>query len=133
MLFLVCIIECRPANRNILVVDIRQRVSQLLCRARAWIRYRVLQFEQMSNTITVRLPEDLAEWLEAAARKTGVPKGRIVREELERARNSAERPFLRWTGAIAGPGDLSMRKGFSGHRTVSDVRSSAGRNRISSR
>jgi len=73
----------------------------------------VLRFEQMGNTITVRLPEDLAEWLELAARKTGGPKGRLVREELERARNSAQRPFLRWAGAIAGPGDLSMRKGFS--------------------
>jgi predicted transcriptional regulator len=67
----------------------------------------------MSNTITVRLPADLAEWLELAARKTGVPKGRIVRQQLERARTSANRPFLRWAGAIAGPGDLSMRKGFS--------------------
>lgn len=76
-------------------------------------RMHVLRFEQMGNTITVRLPEDLAEWLELAARKTGVPKGRLVREELERARNSAQRPFLRWAGAIAGPSDLSMRKGFS--------------------
>ena len=67
----------------------------------------------MSITITVRLPEDLAEWLETAARKTGVPKGRIVREELEKARSAAGRPFLRWAGAIAGPSDLSMRKGFS--------------------
>ena len=33
MLSLVCIIECRPANRDISVVDIRQRVSQLLSRA----------------------------------------------------------------------------------------------------
>lgn len=73
----------------------------------------VLHFEQMGNTITVRLPEDLAEWLELAARKSGVPKGRIVREELARARNSADRPFLRWAGAVAGPTDLSMRKGFS--------------------
>jgi len=73
----------------------------------------LLRFEQMSNAITVRLPEDLAEWLETAARKTGIPKGRIVREELEKARNAAKRPFLRWAGAIAGPGDLSMRKGFS--------------------
>ena len=73
----------------------------------------VLHFEQMSNAITVRLPEDLAEWLETAARKTGIPKGRIVRQELEKARNAAKRPFLRWAGAIAGPSDLSMRKGFS--------------------
>ena len=34
----------------------------------------------MSNTITVRLPDDLAQWLNQTARKTGVPKGRIVRE-----------------------------------------------------
>jgi len=67
----------------------------------------------MSNTITVRLPEDLAKWLDHAARKTGLPKSRIVREELEKARNSANRPFLRLAGAIAGPSGLSMRKGFS--------------------
>jgi hypothetical protein len=73
----------------------------------------VLHFEQMSNTITVRLPQDLAEWLETEARKTGVPKGRIVREELEKARKSAKRPFLRWAGAISGPSGLSTRKGFS--------------------
>ena len=73
----------------------------------------MLHFEQMSNTITVRLPEDLAKWLDDAARKAGLPKGRIVREQLEKARNSAGRPFLRLAGAIAGPGDLSMRKGFS--------------------
>jgi hypothetical protein len=73
----------------------------------------VLHSVQMSNTITVRLPEDLAEWLADTARKTGVPKGRVVREELERARKSAHRPFLRLAGAVSGPPDLSTRKGFS--------------------
>jgi hypothetical protein len=73
----------------------------------------VLRFEQMSNTFAVRLPRDLAEWLETAAHKRGIAKGRIVREELEKARNAAKRPFLRWAGAIAGPSDLSMRRGFS--------------------
>lgn len=73
----------------------------------------LLHFGQMSNTITVGLPEDLAEWLETAARKAGIPKERIVREELEKARSAATRPFLRWAGAIAGPSDLSVRKGFS--------------------
>jgi predicted DNA binding CopG/RHH family protein len=73
----------------------------------------VLHFVQMSNTITVRLPEDLAKWLDHTARKTGLPKGRIVREELEKARNSANRPFLRLAGSVIGPSDLSMRKGFS--------------------
>jgi predicted transcriptional regulator len=67
----------------------------------------------MSNTITVRLLEDLAKWLDHTARRTGLPKGRIVREALEKARNSATRPFLRLAGAIVGRNDLSIRKGFS--------------------
>lgn len=73
----------------------------------------MLHSEQMSNTITVRVPEDLAEWLNDAARRTGVSKGRIVREELEKARNSPRRPFLRLAGTVAGPADLSSRKGFA--------------------
>jgi len=67
----------------------------------------------MSNTLSVRLPENLAQWLDQTARKTGLPKGRIVREELERAKNSREPGFLRWAGAVDGPADLSQRKGFS--------------------
>ena len=73
----------------------------------------VLHSEQMSNTITVRVPEDLAEWLDETARRTGVSKGRIVREELEKARISPRRPFLRLAGTVAGPADLSSRRGFS--------------------
>jgi hypothetical protein len=73
----------------------------------------VLQFDQMRNTISVRLPEDLAEWLSDTAQMTGVPQGRIVREQLERARTSEKRPFLRLAGAVNGPRDLSSRKGFS--------------------
>jgi predicted transcriptional regulator len=67
----------------------------------------------MSNTITIRIPSDLAQWLDETARKTGVPKGRIVRNELEKARNSESQPFLRLAGAITGPANLSTRKGFS--------------------
>ena len=67
----------------------------------------------MSNTLTIRLPEDLANWLEETSRKTGIPRGRIVKMELERAQQTAERPFLRHAGVIEGPPDLSTRKGFS--------------------
>ncbi|MBZ5584695.1 MAG: BrnA antitoxin family protein [Acidobacteriia bacterium] len=67
----------------------------------------------MSNTITVRLPEDLAEWLDATARRMGVPRGRIVRAQLEKARHEKKRPFLKLAGAVTGPADLSTRKGFS--------------------
>lgn len=73
----------------------------------------MLQFLQLSNTFTVRLPEDLASWLDETARKTGLSRGRIVRIELERAREISKQPFLRLAGKINGPPDLSMRKGFS--------------------
>ena len=67
----------------------------------------------MSNTLTIRISSDLAQWLDETARKTGVPKGRIVREELEKARKSEGRPFMQLAGIVAGPTNLSTRKGFS--------------------
>ena len=73
----------------------------------------VLDSDQMSNTITVRLPEDLAGWLKAVSHKSGVPRGRIIREQLELARRREKQPFLRLEGLIEGPSDLSTRKGFS--------------------
>ena len=73
----------------------------------------MLRLMQMSNTLTVRIPEDLAQWLDETARKTGVPKGRIIREELEKARKSEGRPFIQLAGTVAGPRNLSTRKGFS--------------------
>jgi predicted transcriptional regulator len=67
----------------------------------------------MSITITVRLPEDLAEWLDGAARKAGVPRGGIARDQLERARRAQKQSFPRLAGAVSGPPVLSTRKGFS--------------------
>ncbi len=67
----------------------------------------------MSHTITVRLTPDLAEWLEVTARKSGVPQGKIIRDQLERARASEAKSFMRFAGAVKGPRDLSKRKGFS--------------------
>lgn len=73
----------------------------------------VLRSERMRCTISVRLPEDLVEWLDAVAREAGVSRGQIVREQLELARRREKQPFLRLAGSIAGPPDLSIRKGFS--------------------
>jgi hypothetical protein len=68
----------------------------------------------MSHTITVRLPKELAEWLASTAARAGVSQGHIIREQLERARSArGERKFMRLAGAVAGPRDLSKRKGFS--------------------
>jgi hypothetical protein len=68
----------------------------------------------MSNTITIRLPEELNQWLEAESQATGLPKGRIVREQLELLRTkNARQPFLDLAGSVEGPADLSQKKGFS--------------------
>ncbi len=67
----------------------------------------------MSETITIRLNKELAEWLEQTATKAGVSQGQLVREQLERLRaNRANRAFLRLAGVVRGPKDLSQRKGF---------------------
>lgn len=68
----------------------------------------------MSQTITIRLSKDLADWLSRVASKSGVPQGRIVRDQLEKAKASdSSQPYMRLAGAVRGPKDLSRRKGFS--------------------
>ena len=68
----------------------------------------------MSHTLTIRLPQALARWLEEEARETGVAQGQIVREQLERARAASRRQsFMRLAGAVRGAKDLSTRKGFA--------------------
>jgi hypothetical protein len=68
----------------------------------------------MSHTITIRLNKELAAWLEEAAAESGVPQGKIIRDQLEKVRQgSSDRSFMRLAGSISGPKDLSTRKGFS--------------------
>ena len=67
----------------------------------------------MRKTLTLRLPDDLAEWLTATAQETGLSQGSIIRQELENARRMRNRPFLRLAGKISGAADLSRRKGFA--------------------
>jgi len=69
----------------------------------------------MSHTITIRLPDDPVRWLEDVARATGIPKGRLIRDQLEKARqrDTREKGFMRLAGVIGGDQDLSMRKGFA--------------------
>lgn len=68
----------------------------------------------MSQTITVRLSKELSVWLEETAARTGVPQGRIVREQLEKARTAkGSKTFMRLAGIMRGPKDLSQRKGYS--------------------
>lgn len=67
----------------------------------------------MSNTITVRLPDELIQWLDCESQATGIPKGRIVREQLEQLRTrKARQPFLDLAGSIEAAPGLSEKKGF---------------------
>jgi predicted DNA-binding ribbon-helix-helix protein len=68
----------------------------------------------MSKTLTIRLTDEQAAWLEQAARRTGLPQGRIVRDQIERVRESGNLPsFMRLAGTASGAANLSTRKGFS--------------------
>jgi predicted DNA-binding protein len=68
----------------------------------------------MSHTLTIRLTEELLAWLKEVSRRTGLPVGRIIREQLENAKSEKRNQrFLRHAGKINGPSDLSSRKGFS--------------------
>jgi hypothetical protein len=68
----------------------------------------------MGQTITVRLTKQLATWLAATAERTGLSQGRIVRDQLEKAKAAGRgRAFMRLAGSVRGPRDLSSRKGFS--------------------
>jgi predicted transcriptional regulator len=69
----------------------------------------------MGHTITIRLDSDLAEWLAREAKRTGVSQGKIVRDQLERAKAGASaQAFMRLAGIVrGGPRDVSTRKGFS--------------------
>ncbi|MHB8218545.1 MAG: ribbon-helix-helix protein, CopG family [Candidatus Sulfotelmatobacter sp.] len=69
----------------------------------------------MSNTLTVRLPDELLERLREKSRSTGLPVGRVVRQALETSLDGEEKnPLLEFAGLIkGGPRDVSSRKGYS--------------------
>jgi hypothetical protein len=75
----------------------------------------VIQLSQMSHTLTIRLTDELLAWLKERSLRTGIPMGRLIRQQLESARsNGGKQRFLRHLGEISGgPPDLSSRKGFS--------------------
>ena len=73
-----------------------------------------IRFCHMSPTITVRLPKDLALWLEETASRSGISQGELIREQLAKAKSGgAAQSFMRLAGTVQGARDLSTRKGFS--------------------
>ena len=74
----------------------------------------MLQLWHMSHTLTIRLTDEILAWLKEMSRRTGLPVGRIIRQQLESAKGErGNQRFLRLAGKINGPPDLSSRKGFS--------------------
>ena len=73
----------------------------------------------MSNTLTIRLPEELLAQLRQRARRTGLPMGQLVRQALvttlaEDSPAGGNQAWRKYVGIIkGGPRDLSTRKGFS--------------------
>jgi predicted transcriptional regulator len=68
----------------------------------------------MSNTLTVRLPEELIERLREKSRRTGLPVNRVVRQSLEKTlEQNTEPAWMKHAGTISGPKNLSSRKGYS--------------------
>jgi len=69
----------------------------------------------MSNTLTVRLPEELLDRLREKARRTGLPMSQMVRQSLEKTLNGGgNQAWRKFAGILKdGPPDLSSRKGYS--------------------
>lgn len=73
----------------------------------------------MSNTLTIRFPDELLDRLREKSRRTGLPMGQVVRQFVENGL-SEERPstandaWRKYVGIFKdGPPDLSSRKGYS--------------------
>lgn len=75
-----------------------------------------MYYIRLMRTMTVRLPEALADEIETESRKRGVSKSDVVRERLERARKDDKLPphlerIADLIGSVDGlPEDLSARK-----------------------
>jgi hypothetical protein len=79
-----------------------------------WHTNSVLQLGHMSHTLTIRITEELLAWLKEMSQKTGLPVGRLIRQQVESAKaKQGNQRFLRHAGKIAGAPDLSTREGFS--------------------
>jgi hypothetical protein len=68
----------------------------------------------MSHTLTIGLTDEILTWLKEMSRRTGLPVGRIIRRQFERAKaEKGNQRFLSLADNFNGRSDLSSRKGFS--------------------
>lgn len=70
--------------------------------------------EKVSETLSIRLGEQLAQALREESQQTGLPRGEIARQALEaRLRaNPKLKVMRRHFGAVRGPTDLSSNKAY---------------------
>jgi hypothetical protein len=54
----------------------------------------------MAGTLTIRLPKDLAGWLERISLETGVPRSQLIQLALQHSRDAQDRPILRMAGIL---------------------------------
>jgi predicted DNA-binding protein len=73
----------------------------------------VVHIWHMSTTLSIRLPDELARWVEEKSQASGRSKGSLVKEALELIQVKEAKPFMRLAGKVKGASDLSSRKGFS--------------------
>jgi len=74
----------------------------------------VLHFWLMGTTLTIRLRQDLALWLQEQSRATGRSQSSLVKEALDKARGAKPaKPFLKLAGSLEGDSGFSRRKGFA--------------------
>jgi hypothetical protein len=68
----------------------------------------------MGDTLTVRLPEELADALRREARQSGLPRGEIVRRAIAtRLKETGSVSMMeRHFGIMRGPADLSTNKAY---------------------
>jgi len=68
----------------------------------------------MGRKLSLRLTEELLDWVKATSRRTGIPMARVIRERLEEVKaTEGQQTFMRHVGVISGAPDLSSRKGYS--------------------
>jgi predicted DNA-binding protein len=68
----------------------------------------------MTETLTIRIAEELASALTEEARRTGLSKGEIARQAIEERLRKAGKLLVmeRHIGSMSGPVDLSTNKSY---------------------
>src|SRR5437588_6017462 len=71
----------------------------------------------MSHTLTVRLTDEILDWLRETSRRTGIPVGRLIREQLETAKSREENSvsFAMLERSLAGRRMFLLARDFPAH------------------